>query len=601
MSSNGWNQDAMTSDQTILLLILLALLILLVWGRWRYDIVALGALFTASIFGVVPQAELFSGFGNPATITVVLVLIVSFGLTKSGAVEFITQLIEPFSSKPLLHISILTFLAAFLSMFMNNVGALALLMPIAIQSTTKAGRSPATVLMPLSFGSILGGLVTLIGTPPNILIANYRREVTGEAFTMFDFAPVGGGIAIAGILFMLFIGWRLVKVRKQTAGLELFDVEKYLFELKVTANSALVGKRAGELKDLLAEQKMDILSLVHKQQTMAVVSRRHILAVNDLLMLQGSHDDIESFASAHDLTMLSAENARSEILLSEDSQIAEVVITENSPIVGRTPRQIGFNRKYAVNLLAASRAGTPHRNRLRDFQFRAGDVLLLHGEGDELQEAIIQLNCYPLAPRDLNIHGAAKAMPALATFILAIAAAASGLISIQLALGIATVAMVLLNVMPVREFYAGVDWPVVVLLGAMIPLGAALETTGTTALLVDGILALAGDMSPVFILAMLLIITMTVSDVLNNAATAILMAPIAYNTALSLDVNPDTFLMAVAVGASCAFLTPIGHQNNALIMGPGGYHFGDYWRMGLPLEIVIVAVALPLLLLVWPL
>ena len=205
-------------------------------------------------------------------------LIVSFGLTKSGAVEFITQLIEPFSSKPLLHISILTFLAAFLSMFMNNVGALALLMPIAIQSTTKAGRPPATVLMPLSFGSILGGLVTLIGTPPNILIANYRREVTGEAFTMFDFAPVGGGVAIAGILFMLFIGWRLVKVRKQTSGLELFDVEKYLFELKVPAESALVGKRVGELKDLLAEQKMDILSLVHKQQKMAVVSRRHILA-----------------------------------------------------------------------------------------------------------------------------------------------------------------------------------------------------------------------------------------------------------------------------------------------------------------------------------
>ncbi len=591
----------MTSDQTILLLILLALLILLVWGRWRYDIVALGALFTASIFGVVPQEELFSGFGNPATITVVLVLIVSFGLTKSGAVEFITQLIEPFSSKPLLHISILTFLAAFLSMFMNNVGALALLMPIAIQSTTKAGRSPATVLMPLSFGSILGGLVTLIGTPPNILIANYRREVTGEAFTMFDFAPVGGAIAIAGILFMLFIGWRLVKVRKQTAGLELFDVEKYLFELKVSADSALVGKRVGELKDLLAEQKMDILSLVHKQQKMAVVSRSHILTVNDLLMLQGSHDDIDSFASAHDLTMLSAENARTEILLSEDSQIAEVVITENSPIVGRTPRQIGFNRKYAVNLLAASRAGTPHRNRLRDFQFRAGDVLLLHGEGDDLQEAIIRLNCYPLAPRDLSIQRAAKAMPALATFILAIAATASGLISIQLALGIATVVMVLLNVMPVREFYAGVDWPVVVLLGAMIPLGAALETTGTTTLLVDGILVLAGDMSPVFILAMLLIITMTVSDVLNNAATAILMAPIAYNTALSLELNPDTFLMAVAVGASCAFLTPIGHQNNALIMGPGGYHFGDYWRMGLPLEIVIVAVALPLLLLVWPL
>jgi di/tricarboxylate transporter len=591
----------MTSDQAILLLILLALLILMVWGRWRYDIVALGALFTASIFGLVPQTELFSGFGNPATITVVLVLIVSFALTKSGAVEFITQMIEPVSSKPFLHISILTFLAAFLSMFMNNVGALALLMPIAIQSTTKAGRPPATVLMPLSFGSILGGLVTLIGTPPNILIANYRREVTGEAFTMFDYAPVGGGIAVAGILFMLFIGWRLVKVRKQTAGLELFDVEKYLFELKLTADSELVGKRVSELKEILAEQKLDILALVHKRQNMAPASRRHILVANDLLMLQGSHEDIDTFASAYNLKLLSAESARNAILHSEDSQIAEVVVTENSPIVGRTPSQIRFNRKYDVNLLAASRAGTPHRDRLRDFNFKAGDVLLLHGEGEELQDAIILLNCYPLARRDLDIGRAAKAMPALATFLLAIAAAASGLISIQLALGIATVAMALLHVVPVREFYTGVDWPVVVLLGAMIPLGAALETTGTTTLLVDAILSIAGDMSPVFILAMLLIITMTVSDVLNNAATAILMAPIAYNIALSLDLNPDTFLMAIAVGASCAFLTPIGHQNNALIMGPGGYHFGDYWRMGLPLEIVIVAVALPLLLVVWPL
>ncbi|PCJ27942.1 MAG: SLC13 family permease [SAR86 cluster bacterium] len=591
----------MTADQTILLLILFALLVLLVWGRWRYDIVALGALFTAGFFGLVPQGELFSGFGNPATITVVLVLIVSYGLTKSGAVEFITDVIEPISSQPFLHIAALTFLAAFLSMFMNNVGALALLMPIAIQSTTKAGRAPATVLMPLSFGSILGGLVTLIGTPPNILIANYRQEMTGEAFTMFDFAPVGGGIAICGILFMLAIGWRLVKVRKQTAGLELFDVEKYLFELKVTDETTFLGKSVGELKDALAEQKMDLLSMVHKREKMQVVYRKHKLAVNDLLMLQGSHDDIDSFASAHKLQLLSAENAQKEILHSEDSQISEVVVTPSSPILGRTPVQIRFNRKYEVNLLAASRSGTPHRSRLREFQFKVGDVLLLHGEEDALREAIIKLDCYPLARRDLEIGRSAKALPALITFILAIAATAFGFISIQLALGIATVAMVLWNIVPVREFYDGVDWPVVVLLGAMIPLGSALETTGTTDLLVNGILAVAGGLSPALILALILVLTMTVSDVLNNAATAILMAPIAYNIAIVLELNPDAFLMAVAVGASCAFLTPIGHQNNALIMGPGGYQFGDYWRMGLPLEIVIVTVAVPLLLIVWPL
>ncbi|PCI82177.1 MAG: SLC13 family permease [SAR86 cluster bacterium] len=591
----------MTTDQSVLLLILLALLILLVWGRWRYDIVALGALFAASIFGLIPQTEMFAGFGNPATVTVIMVLIVSFGLTKSGAVEFIADAIEPISSKPFLHIAVLTFLAAFLSMFMNNVGALALLMPIAIQSTNKAGRSPATVLMPLSFGSILGGLVTLIGTPPNILIANYRQQMTGEAFTMFDYAPVGGGIAICGIFFMLFIGWKLVKVRKQTTGLELFDVEKYLFELKVTEESTFFEKKAGELKDSLAEQKLTLLSMVHRRENIPVVYRRQLIAASDLLMIQGSHEDITQFSKKHNLQMVAAENAQREVLHSEDMEAAEVVVTPNSPIVGRTPSQLRFNRKYGVNLLAASRSGTPHRERLRDFKFAVGDVLLLHGEVDEIEEAIIKLDCYPLAKRALGLGRNTKAIPAMLTFILAIVAAASGLITIQLALGLATVVMVLLNIVPVREFYDGVDWAVVVLLGAMIPLGTALETTGTTTLLVNGILAVAGDLSPVFLIAMILIITMTISDVLNNAATAILMAPIAYNIALALNLNPDAFLMAVAVGASCAFLTPIGHQNNALIMGPGGYKFGDYWRMGLPLEIVIVIVALPLLLMAWPL
>jgi len=591
----------MTADQNILLLILLVLLVFLVWGRWRYDIVALGALFTASIFGLIPQAEMFAGFGNPATVTVIMVLIVSFGLTKSGAVEFVADAIEPISSKPFLHIAVLTFLAAFLSMFMNNVGALALLMPIAIRSTNKAGRSPATVLMPLSFGSILGGLVTLIGTPPNILIANYRQQMTGEAFTMFDYAPVGGGIAICGIFFMLFIGWKLVKVRKQTTGLELFDVEKYLFELKITEESNFHEKKAGELKDSLAENNLILLSMIHRRENIPIIYRRQLIVANDLLMIQGSHDDVTHFSKNHNLQMVTAENAQEEVLHSEDMQAVEIVVTPNSSIVGRTPNQLRFNRKFGVNLLAASRSGTPHKERLRNFKFAVGDVLLLHGEVGEIEEAIIKLNCYPLASRALGLGRNTKAVPAMLTFILAIVAAASGLITIQLALGMATVAMVLLNIVPVREFYDGVDWAVVVLLGAMIPLGTALETTGTTTLLVNGILAVAGDFSPVFLIAMILIITMTVSDVLNNAATAILMAPIAYNIALALNLNPDAFLMAVAVGASCAFLTPIGHQNNALIMGPGGYKFGDYWRMGLPLEIVIVIVALPLLLTAWPL
>lgn len=593
----------MTIEQSILLLILSTLLGLLVWGRWRYDIVALGALFTASVFGIVPQSEIFSGFGNPATITVILVLILSFGLTRSGAVDYVLPILEPFKDKPFLHISALTFLAAFLSMFMNNVGALALLMPIAIQSTSKAGRAPATVLMPLSFGSILGGLVTLIGTPPNILVASYREEVTGETFTMFDFSLVGGWVALGGIIFLLLVGWRLVPVRKQSAGLELFEVEEYLFELRLGDDSELIGKTAGELKEMLRDTKMDLLSIARGEEVNRNITARsrQLIGRDDYLMIQGGHEDVAAFAEAQNLNLHTAMNGIQAVLHSDEKQFAEVVVTPNSLLVGESPESIRFNNRYKINLIAASRSGKPHRARLRKFNFKIGDVLLLYGEEDLLQDAIQKMNCYPLAQRNIGLLKNNKARPALGIFILAIALVASGLLSIQLALGIATVAMALGRIIPVKEFYDGVDWAVVVLLGAMIPLGAALETTGTTDLLVSGILAVAGGMPPVMIIVLILVITMTVSDVLNNAATAILMAPIAFNLALSLGLNPDAFLMAVAVGASCAFLTPIGHQNNALILGPGGYQFGDYWRVGLPLEILIVCIATPLLLLAWPL
>jgi len=484
---------------------------------------------------------------------------------------------------------------------MNNVGALALLMPVAIQSAIKADRSPATVLMPLSFASILGGLVTLIGTPPNILIASYRQEVTGESFTMFDFTPVGGVIALAGIIFMLFMGWRLVKVRSTDLGANLFDIDGYLFETRVTEDSPVVGMSTSKFQTMLRDNKMDLLARISGDIELAPPDGRYKIKKGDYLMIQGAHDDVQAMASEHKLSLHTATNQKTEFSHSIDTKVVEVVVTANSPLVGRTPADTRFNLRYQVNLLAVSRAGTPHQSRLRHFQMQAGDVLLLHGDQDLIDAAIGRLQCYPLAERKFDLRDSSKAKPALITFLLAIGATALGLMPIQLALGIATVAMAVTKVVPIREFYDGVDWPVVVLLGAMIPLGSALQETGTTDLLVSGILAVVGDMSPVFILVVLLVITMTVSDVLNNAATAILMAPIAYNIATSLGHNPDAFLMAVAVGASCAFLTPIGHQNNALIMGPGGYKFGDYWRMGLPLEVIIVIVAIPMLLLAWPL
>lgn len=582
--------------------IIVTTLVLFIWGKWRYDVVALMALGACALFKLVPVDQIFSGFGHPATVTVAIVLILSYGLTKSGVVEKIAKVIEPISSIPSLHITALVFIVAFLSMFMNNVGALALLMPVAIQSTLKAGRSPATVLMPLSFGSILGGLVTLIGTPPNIIISSYRKEITGEAFKMFDFAPVGGVITVAGILFLVLIGWRLVKVRKTSkAGEGLFDISDYLFEVKIPKGSYLIGMMDIELEKILNKNNIDLISLINERNKYTIVPKKYKFGAGDLLLLEASQKDVDKFVSQYGLSILSAEDAKDEILHSKDTVTMEVVVSPDSKVEGRTVEQIKFKRNLRVNLLAVSRQGMSYNQRLKQFSFKTGDVILIHGDEEAVEEAITKIGCYPLAKRQLGFGKRQLATPALLIFLASLFLGVTGIIPIQISLGIGVIAMVLKNIIPIKELYHGVDWPVIVLLGAMIPVGVALETSGATKLISDNLLGFTQGHSPLLILAIILVVTMTVSDILNNATTAILMAPIAKNIAIGLGANIEPFLMAVAVGASCAFLTPIGHQNNALVLGPGGYHFGDYWRVGLWLEILIVIIAVPVISWAWPL
>lgn len=591
----------MTTDQYLIIAVLSMTLILFGWGKIRYDIVALIALFSSFILGLIPLNTVFSGFGHPATITVVIVLMLSHGLTKSGAVEGITQIVDRFSQNLFTHITILMCIATFISMFMNNVGALALLMPIAIQSSIKAGRSPSTILMPLSFGSILGGMATLIGTPPNIIIASYREKVVGVPFSMFDFMPVGGTIALVGIIFMALIGWRLVRSRKTSTGTNLFEIESYLFEVKIQEGSKINEITIKDFDAMIIEYDITIISLIHKRAHYPTPPKRHVLTKNDILILKGPQEDIDKIVSKYKLVLLGADSARTEISHSSETMTMEFVISPGSIIADETVENIKFKKRYGINLLAVAREGKAHKNRLKEFQLKTGDVLLLHGDQDQLEDAISKMGCFPLAQRGVNFGKRKYAMLALTIFISTILLSATGVMPIQISLGCAVVVMVLCNILPARELYNGVDWPIVILLGAMIPVGSALENTGTTQIIANSLLTLTGDYSIVVLLTFVLIITMTLSDILNNATTAILMAPIATTIAQSAGVSPDPFLMAVAVGASCAFLTPIGHQNNALVMGPGGYKFNDYWRIGLPLEILIVIIAIPLIINIWPL
>lgn len=611
----------LTPAQAGIFALLAALLVLLMWGRWRYDVVAFLALITAVATGLVPAEASFSGFGHPATITVAFVLIISRTLASAGAVDWAAALIRPAAQRTSTHIAALSSLAAALSGFMNNVGTLGLLMPVALQSARKAGRSAALILMPLSFGSILGGLITLIGTPPNIIIASYRGLTAGEPFGMFDFTPVGAVAAIAGLAFVALIGWRLVPraAAERAATEELFDIENYLTEIRVTEDSKALGKTLVEIRKENQDIDALIIGVVRDERMLPGAARWLQLEVGDLLLVEAGPDEMDKFASTLGLAFSGQDQdenknakpddgdadtkkkSKQSRLASEDGIVIEAVIAPGSRLDGLTVQSQSILSRYGFTLLAVSRQGKPYRGRLHAFRFEVGDVLLLHGEASRASEALTAFGCLPLAERGVSMGQRHTARALIAIFGAAILASSFGLLPIAVSLGAAITVMVLFGLLPLRQLYEGIDWPVIVLLGALIPVGGALESTGATDVIADAILALTAGGSPVVILALIMVVTMTLSDLLNNAATAVVMAPIGAGIAARLDVSADPFLMAIAIAASCAFLTPIGHQNNALIMGPGGYRFGDYWRMGLPLELVIIATALPMILWVWPL
>ncbi|HJM51015.1 MAG TPA: SLC13 family permease [Alphaproteobacteria bacterium] len=593
----------MSLDQVLITAILVAVFALFARGPWRYDVVAFAALLLAVLLGVVPTGSAFAGFGHPAVITVAAVLVISRALSNSGALDMVLRLLAPATATPTLHVGALSGVAAAASALMNNVGALALMMPLALQSAAKAERSPSILLMPLSFGSILGGLVTMIGTPPNIIIATYRGERLGQPFSMFDFTPVGGVLALAGLVFIALVGWRLIpgQRRARLTAAELFDIEDYVAEIKVPKDSQAVGLKVKDLEDSPEDFGVAVIAIVRRGQRIVRWLRREAIKSGDILIVEADPAGFDKFVSTLGLTFVGTDQARGHLLHSEDMALIEAVVPPRTRLEGRTPAQLRFRSRYGINLLAVARQGKPFRDRLRGLKFQAGDVLLLQGEEDTLAEVVAALGLLPLAERGWQVGKRHQAGIAMGVFGLAIVAATLGVVSLPVALCAAASLMVMTNLVPARELYDAIDWPVIVLLGSMIPLAGALESSGTTELAARGILAVAGGLAPVLVLALLLVVTMTLSDILNNAATALVMAPIAVSLAASLGVSSDAFLMAVAVGASCAFLTPIGHQNNILVMGPGGYEFGDYWRLGLPLEVLLTIIAVPMIVWVWPL
>jgi di/tricarboxylate transporter len=615
----------MSFDQIVIVTLLVTTMAMFLWGRWRHDVVAMAALIACVFAGLVPSADAFAGFGHPAVITVASVLVLGYGLQISGAVDVLAKHLLPTSSGPTLSILALISLAALLSGFMNNVGALALLMPIAMTMAAKLDLPAGKVLMPLAFGSILGGLVTLIGTPTNLVVAGFRESTGMGSFSMFDFSPVGIAVAVAGIAFVGIFGWRIVPARKQSAS-ESFDTGTYLSEVRIVSGSKAENKSLREVEQLLDEADAQIIGMIRRDVRISAPNPSRILQDGDVLIILVEPESLPKALSSLGLKLeedvhasdeeesepsLDADQDESDDKTaekdsdndtgkSEEIVVQELVVMPGAALVNRSATDIDLRTRYGINLLAISRQGQRSLKRLRSTLVKEGDVLLLQGDPESVAGFASQFGCLPLATRDIRVPKKGQALTASLIMAIAVAAVAFGILPAAVAFVAAALAYTIFGVVPIRSIYTSIDWPVVVLLAAMLPVANVMSTTGAADLIAQFLLDTVAQSNAIAALVLVLIVTMFLSDLMNNVATAAVMCPIGLSTASQLGVNPDTFLMAIAVGASCAFLTPIGHQNNTLILGPGGFHFGDYWRLGLALEVIVVAVSVPMLLWVWP-
>ncbi|MBS4084329.1 MAG: SLC13 family permease [Rhizobiales bacterium] len=594
----------MTWQQAAAFALIGLMMVAFVWGRFRYDLVAMVTLLVAVLIGLVPADKAFSGFSDDIIAIIASALVVSAAVARSGIVERLLKPLAPWLTKTGAQVIVLTGTVALLSGFVKNIGALAMLMPVAFQLARKNETSPSMLLMPMAFGSLLGGIVTLVGTSPNILVSRVRQEITGEPFAMFDFAPVGIVLAVAGVAFLA-IGWRLLpKNRKGAPSIEAaFNLEGYTTEAVVQPKTDTVGKTVAQLEKLSGSD-VEVLIVVRKGGRRFAPTDGTELRAGDTLLLEGEPDALQRVVADAKLKLATASNRKSKKELdtpADDRGVMEAVIGEDSALLGSNAMSARLYHKHGLALLAVSRAGERVTSQLRSVRFKAGDVVVLRGNLNEMPEALGELGLLPLAARTIPLGETRRSLLPVGVLAVAMLLVALGYLPIAIAFFGTAVLLLLFRSITLKEAYAAVDWPILILIGALIPVSDTLRTTGGTEI-IAALLSRAGDYlnGPAALVA-IMIAAMAVTPFLNNAATVLVMGPIAAAFAQKLGYRPDPFLMAVAIGAACDFLTPIGHQSNTLVMGPGGYRFGDYWRLGLPLSLLVIAIGVPLIAFFWPL
>jgi di/tricarboxylate transporter len=621
----------LSRDQILTVVLLVCLVGLFLWDRLRYDLVALLALLAAIACGVVPADKTFNGFSNQVLPLIAGALIVSVAIGQSGAIEVLLRWLTPLMRSKNLQVGVLVACVAVLSAFMKNIGALAIFISAAVQVARRNNRSPSEFLMPLSFASLFGGSMTLVGTSPNLLASAVRQELTGQPFHMFDFMPVGAGIALIGTVFLSF-GWRLLpRGRRGAAAAVNFTIEDYTSEVRVPEKSPFIGRTVGEIEKA-GGGEIAIAAVIRDSGRRQIPTARWKLHADDVLVIEAEPQALEQFARDGNLELvgadkaperapekvleLAAQEARVKGPASDDDlktraperaapderplSIVEAVIAAGSDLIGRSAATLHLRERYGVNVLAIGRRGRLRSTRLRQTRFKLGDAIVLQGHTGRLPDILVALGCLPLAERPLNLGRRRQLV--LPLLILAAAIALSGLELVPPAIAFvgAAVALVLFGLVSLKEAYGAVEFPILVLIGALIPIGEAVQQNGTAKVIATALGGTLAHMPSYAIIAALLGATMLVTPILHHAAAVLVMGPIAASLAQQLGYKIDPFLMAVAFGAGSDFLSPIGHQSNTLVMGLGGYRFGDYWKLGLPLSLLVLVLGTPLILLFWP-
>jgi di/tricarboxylate transporter len=591
----------MTTPQALAFAVLAGMMLLFIWGRIRFDLVAVLALLVSLLLGIVKPDEAFTGFSDDIVIIVASALVISAAVERSGVVEAVIARLTNGMTKMGSQLTVLVGSVTFLSAMVKNIGALAMLMPSAFQLAKKSGSSPSCMLMPMAFGSLLGGLITLVGTSPNIIVSKVREDMTGEPFGMFDYAPVGLGLACAGLIFLRF-GYKLLPASRRAAPTlgEALDIEDYATEAEVPANSPAEGITVSAFRAMV-EGEITVTSIHRWGKPGAMPLPDAMINAGDVLTLKGDPDALERAIAVAGLELEGQHREAAAATRSSNVGVIEAVVGRDSVLTGQAAGRMALHDRHGVNLIAVSRRGERITSRLRDIVLNPGDVIVLQGTLDTLPERLRELGCLPLAERTLRLGSARRGLIPVGILAAAMALTALGYVPVAVAFFGAAALIMLAGALPAREAYDRIEWPILIMIGALIPVSDSLRTTGATEVVAAWLSQVASTLPAWGALGLILVAAMAVTPFLNNAATVLVMAPIAATFASDLGYRPEAFLMATAVGAGCDFLTPIGHQCNTLVMGPGGYRFSDYARLGAPLSLLVIVLGVPLILATWPL